>query len=106
MKVKGVIRMVEILVPEQYRYVLDRGDFELIRSTQNLAFMISQHLADDNIDFLSSDLFNRLRKRAEETYMQRMEYVVSIAYKLLTEDRSMELPGTFSYANENRTLVY
>ena len=98
--------MLEIRVPEEYRYVLDRGDFEYIRSTQNLAFMLDKHLGDDNADFLTNDLYKRLRERVNEAYVQKLSYTNAIAYKLLVEDRQLDFPKAFSYANENRTLIY
>lgn len=106
MKVKGGMIMLEIRVPDEYRYVLDRGVFEYIRSAQNLAFMLNKHLGDNNTDFLTSDLYKRLRERVNEAYVQQLSYTNAIAYKLIVEDRQLDLPKVFSYANENRILIY
>ena len=51
----------ETTVPRQYRYIIDRGLYEISRAQSNLAFMLDKHLDDaDSTEFINSELFKRL----------------------------------------------
>jgi hypothetical protein len=71
----------EVIVPEQYRYVIERTYFERTRTVSNLKFMLNKHLYDENpTEFINSDLFERLLNRCIEAYMDN----ISSHYGLLT----------------------
>ena len=51
-----------IIVPDQYKFVIDRIFLEYNRRVSNLAFMIYKH--DNDVDFLESDLVSELEESA------------------------------------------
>lgn len=54
-------KLKRTIVPQQYRFILDRGMFEVTRNESNLKFMLNKHLDDeDPYEFINSDMFNEL----------------------------------------------
>lgn len=58
-----------LVIPDAYKYVVDRAIYEMNMRTKNLAFMLDKNL--DNPEFLNSDLYKRLEDDAIDSYINR-----------------------------------
>lgn len=51
---------MEIKIPDNYIYYIDRGLYDQKMKMIQMSFMLSNHVNDETDDFLKSDLFKRL----------------------------------------------
>ena len=96
-----------IKIDQNYKYILDRGRFEQLRATGNVAFMINKHLNDQDSSFLDSELFRRIEHRAEETTMQRSALGYGVACSVINEGKKeteLIAPLKWDY-NKNETAL-
>ena len=64
----------ETIVPRQYRFIIDRGLFELRRAHSNLTFMLNKHLNDeDSTEFINSELFSELLEKCIDARIEAWE---------------------------------
>jgi hypothetical protein len=76
-------KLKSTLVPEQFKYVIDRVNFEKSRSISNLVFMLNKHIDDTNPnEFINSELFNRLLNRCIETHLNSISAQYGVLYNL------------------------
>lgn len=94
-------------VEDTYKYVADRANFEILRASQNAAFMLNQHLNDSDVSYLKSDTYKRLQNRAEEAKLQQVSYLIGVIYCILNNgDDDYKVPDTWEFKDENHELVY
>ena len=98
-------------IPEEYKYILDRGQFELSRREDNIVFLINLHANDKDASFLKDELFLKNEKKAEEAMAQYFFYkmgVVANLFKLKFKDKSIDhcLPSCYKIGDNNYTLNY
>lgn len=65
-----------LVIPDTYKYVVDRVIYEMNIRTKNLAFMLDKNL--DNPEFLNSDLYKRLEDDLIDAYINRWVILNSI----------------------------
>lgn len=65
-----------LVIPDTYKYVVDRVIYEMNMRTKNLAFMLDKNL--DNPEFLNSDLYKRLEDDIIDAYINRWVILNSI----------------------------
>lgn len=58
-----------LVIPDMYKYIIDRIIYEMNMTTKNLAFMLDKNL--DNPEFLDSDLYKRLEDDVIDSYINR-----------------------------------
>lgn len=92
-----------IEIPEGFKYVLDRGEFEYRRAISNAAFMLDKNL--DNIDYLETDLHKRLQNRAEETFLQRELYMLGVLSNILNTNNDIPIEFEFSENNKEVKII-
>ena len=90
-------------VPEEFKFVLDRGIFSSDRALSNLVFMLDKHIADKDDSFCDGELYNRLKERSLETYVERDEFTRGTIYNLFPEG---EEPRFYWFNKDNRELNY
>ena len=56
-----------LVIPDMYKYIIDRIIYEMNMATKNLAFMLDKNL--DNPEFLDSDLYKRLEDDVIDSYI-------------------------------------
>ncbi len=95
----------KISVPDNYKYVLDRGQFEYTRSLNNVVFMLNEHIKDNDDAYLDSDLHKTLQKRVETTLIQKEDYMIGVLYNMF-DDLNKNIPKEYFFEDENRTLLY
>ena len=56
---------------DDVRYFVDRGMYEQKMAIENIIFVLSKHIDDNNADFLNSPLFERLHDKVVEKSIER-----------------------------------
>ena len=98
-----------IEVPEQFKYVLDRGWFEHTKACSNVSFLLSQHSEDKNTDVLDSMLFKQLLDRAVDAGIQNANLQLGTIVNMFNEnveDENLHIPMNYRFQDENRICVY
>ena len=90
-------------VPENFKYVLDRGSFEYNRAVSNASFLADAHLSDKDASFLDGELFKRVMRRAEDACAQEFMFRFGTLLNLFPED---ECPREYWFSDNNRLLIY
>ena len=93
----------EIQVPENFKYVLDRGAFEYRRASSNLAFMLEKHASDPDGSFMDSSLYGWLKQRAIDTRVQQDLLLYGVLVNLFGE---AEVPDSYWSDNGNHVIRY
>ena len=89
-----------VQVPENMKYVLDRGNYEYSMAINNIAFLISQHIEDENADFLDTALFDKMQDKLLTKAIQRWMYNTGVLINLLGED----LPRNIYFRKDNTQI--
>ena len=92
-----------IQVPEIFKYVLDRGDFEYGRSMTNLSFMIDKHINDSDASFMDDPIYERLKDRALKMHIQRDEYLRGVIYNLFEDGKE---PREYWCEDDNTVIAF
>ena len=78
----------ETVVPRQYRFIIDRGFFEISRAQSNLMFMLDKHLNDtDSTEFINSELFNTLLEKCIDARIECWELLNGVYQCLNIKDK-------------------
>lgn len=75
-----------LVVPDTYKYVIDRVIYEINIRAKNLAFMLDKNL--DNPDFLNTDLCRRLEDELVDAYLNRWIVLSSICDTLEADENA------------------
>ncbi len=95
------------LVDERYMYILQRGNFESLRTIENVAFMINQHLSDKNSSFLETDIFKRILKRAEDAYSENLIMRAGVIHNIFNDkEEVIDFPTHFKFSPYCESFEY
>lgn len=89
---------MEINIPNNLMYSIDRGVYDKKIATSNLSFMLSQHFDDTNADFLDSELFQQLHEECVLANIKKWCREISVIEILLGKNVALS-----SYAIDNET---
>lgn len=78
--------MKHIEIPETYKNVLERNDFECSRAVSNAAFLLSGHLEDKDASYLDSDEWKHMEEKIDDVFCERELTYQAIIYMLNGED--------------------
>ncbi len=95
--------MQKINIEDNFKYLMDRGEFEYTKAIQNVAFMADKHIKDVNDSYLKSDLHLRLTERAEETRLHHQLYARGTVAHIF-EGRN--IPDKYRFNEKNKILTY
>ncbi len=97
--------MIEVNIPDNLIYSIDRGNFEIKMTISNVVFILSQHINDETADFLETEFFQQLHEEcciAHITKWCRDTYVLK---KLIGSEHSIQKYAIDNIAGKAKVIL-